>query len=141
MSRRHHGRPRHSGPTDPGTAVRSGSPDARAVNVESAPPAADLGASAVSAIEPIDPVVAPASPEASIQDQAQAKAPEAAQPQAQAPEAAVGAVCDACVVENYSTRMPLMARAITSCWISDVPSKIVWILASRCQRSTGYSRV
>ncbi len=25
--------------------------------------------------------------------------------------------------------------------ISDVPSKIVWLLASRCQRSTGYSRV
>ncbi len=26
-------------------------------------------------------------------------------------------------------------------WISEVPSKIVKILASRCQRSTGYSRV
>ncbi len=41
----------------------------------------------------------------------------------------------------YSMRRPEMARAITSCWISLVPSKIVWILASRCQRSTGYSRV
>ena len=41
----------------------------------------------------------------------------------------------------YSMRMPEIARAITSCWISLVPSKIVWILASRCQRSTGYSRV
>ena len=38
-------------------------------------------------------------------------------------------------------RMPEIARAITSCWISLVPSKIVWIFASRCQRSTGYSRV
>ena len=41
----------------------------------------------------------------------------------------------------YSIRRPDIARAMTSCWISDVPSKIVWILASRCQRSTGYSRV
>ena len=41
----------------------------------------------------------------------------------------------------YSMRRPEIARAITSCWISLVPSKIVWILASRCQRSTGYSRV
>ena len=41
----------------------------------------------------------------------------------------------------YSMRRPDIARAMTSCWISDVPSKIVWILASRCQRSTGYSRV
>jgi hypothetical protein len=43
--------------------------------------------------------------------------------------------------KNYSMRMPEMDRAITSCWISLVPSKMVWILASRCQRSTGYSRV
>ena len=41
----------------------------------------------------------------------------------------------------YSIRRPDMARAMTSCWISEVPSKIVWIFASRCQRSTGYSRV
>ena len=44
-------------------------------------------------------------------------------------------------IAHYSIRRPLIARAITSCWISLVPSKIVWILASRCQRSTGYSRV
>ncbi len=43
--------------------------------------------------------------------------------------------------DNYSTRIPLIALAITSCWISLVPSKMVWIFASRCQRSTGYSRV
>ena len=43
--------------------------------------------------------------------------------------------------ENYSILKPDMARAMTSCWISDVPSKIVWIFASRCQRSTGKSRV
>ncbi|NDE80889.1 MAG: hypothetical protein EB037_08225 [Actinobacteria bacterium] len=41
----------------------------------------------------------------------------------------------------YSTRRPEIARAITSCWISEVPSKMVWILASRCMRSTWYSRV
>ena len=29
--------------------------------------------------------------------------------------------------QNYSIRMPLIARAITSCWISLVPSKIVWL--------------
>ena len=40
----------------------------------------------------------------------------------------------------YSSRIPEIARAITSCWISDVPSKIVMIFASRCQRSTGASR-
>ena len=28
-------------------------------------------------------------------------------------------------VRNYSTRRPEMARAITNCWISLVPSKIV----------------
>jgi hypothetical protein len=27
---------------------------------------------------------------------------------------------------NYSMRRPEMACAMTSCWISDVPSKIVW---------------
>ncbi len=41
----------------------------------------------------------------------------------------------------YSTRIPEMARLMTSCWICSVPSKMSWILASRCQRSTGYSRV
>ena len=45
------------------------------------------------------------------------------------------------VLQSYSIRRPDIALAITSCWISLVPSKIVWILASRCQRSTGYSRV
>jgi hypothetical protein len=38
-------------------------------------------------------------------------------------------------------RIPEMARAITSCWISLVPSKIVWFTVSkftkRWQRSTG----
>ncbi len=42
---------------------------------------------------------------------------------------------------RYSMRRPLMARAMTSCWICSVPSKMSKILASRCQRSTGYSRV
>ena len=27
----------------------------------------------------------------------------------------------------YSTRRPEIARAMTSCWISEVPSKIVWL--------------
>ena len=27
----------------------------------------------------------------------------------------------------YSIRIPEIARAITSCWISEVPSKIVWL--------------
>jgi hypothetical protein len=30
------------------------------------------------------------------------------------------------------------ARPMSIRWISDVPSKIVKILASQCQRSTGY---
>lgn len=47
----------------------------------------------------------------------------------------------ACPQETHSIRKPEIAREITSCWISLVPSKIVWIFASRCQRSTGYSRV
>jgi hypothetical protein len=45
------------------------------------------------------------------------------------------------VCPGHSIRMPEIARLMTSCWISLVPSKIVWIFASRCQRSTGYSRV
>ena len=36
---------------------------------------------------------------------------------------------------------PEIARLITSRWISEVPSKIVQILASRCIRSTGNSRL
>ena len=36
--------------------------------------------------------------------------------------------------------MPEIALLITSRWISEVPSKIVQILASRCMRSTGNSR-
>ncbi len=31
----------------------------------------------------------------------------------------------------YSTRIPLIALAITSCWISPVPSKIVWLTRLR----------
>ena len=50
------------------------------------------------------------------------------------PEAAATAL-------RYSMRMPEMARLITNCWICSVPSKMSWILASRCHRSTGYSRV
>ncbi len=42
---------------------------------------------------------------------------------------------------GYSIRRPEMAREITSCWICSVPSKMSKILASRCMRSTGYSRV
>ncbi len=30
----------------------------------------------------------------------------------------------------YSMRRPEIARAITNCWISDVPSKIVWFTVS-----------
>jgi hypothetical protein len=44
-------------------------------------------------------------------------------------------------VGSYSIRSPEMFLAITRRWISEVPSKMVKILASRCQRSTGYSRV
>jgi hypothetical protein len=42
---------------------------------------------------------------------------------------------------RYSMRRPEMLRLMTSRWISEVPSKIVKIFESRCQRSTGYSRV
>src|SRR5687768_9191862 len=31
---------------------------------------------------------------------------------------------------SYSIRIPEIALAITNCWISDVPSKIVWIKAA-----------
>ena len=41
----------------------------------------------------------------------------------------------------YRTSSPVTALPMIMRWISDVPSKIVKILASRCQRSTGYSRV
>jgi phosphodiesterase/alkaline phosphatase D-like protein len=41
----------------------------------------------------------------------------------------------------HCNRSPLMERAMTSCWICSVPSKMSKILASRCIRSTGYSRV
>jgi hypothetical protein len=41
----------------------------------------------------------------------------------------------------YRTSSPVTVRPISIRWISDVPSKIVKIFASRCQRSTGYSRV
>ena len=36
--------------------------------------------------------------------------------------------------------MPEIALLMTNRWISEVPSKIVQILASRCMRSTGNSR-
>ncbi len=40
----------------------------------------------------------------------------------------------------YCSREPEIARAMTSCWISDVPSKMVYTFESRCQRSSGASR-
>ena len=39
------------------------------------------------------------------------------------------------------TSSPVTALPMIMRWISDVPSKIVKIFASRCQRSTGKSRV
>src|SRR5690606_17163014 len=42
---------------------------------------------------------------------------------------------------RYLTGRPVTVRPMTRRWISLVPSKIVKILASRCMRSTGYSRV
>ena len=42
---------------------------------------------------------------------------------------------------RYLIWTPEIARLITSRWISEVPSKIVQILASRCIRSTGNSRL
>jgi hypothetical protein len=44
-------------------------------------------------------------------------------------------------VQGYRTSRPVTARPMIMRWISEVPSKMVKILASRCQRSTGYSRV
>jgi hypothetical protein len=41
----------------------------------------------------------------------------------------------------YRTSSPVAALPMIMRWISEVPSKMVKILASRCQRSTGYSRV
>jgi hypothetical protein len=41
----------------------------------------------------------------------------------------------------YRTSSPVTALPMIMRWISDVPSKMVKIFASRCQRSTGYSRV
>ena len=41
----------------------------------------------------------------------------------------------------YRTASPVTALPMIMRWISDVPSKIVKIFASRCHRSTGYSRV
>jgi hypothetical protein len=38
--------------------------------------------------------------------------------------------------ENHSIRRPDIAREITSCWISLVPSKIVWITLSEFEFST-----
>jgi hypothetical protein len=37
----------------------------------------------------------------------------------------------------YRTSSPVTARPMITRWISEVPSKIVKIFASRCQRSTG----
>jgi hypothetical protein len=44
-------------------------------------------------------------------------------------------------VQSYRTSSPVMARPMMRRWISEVPSKMVNIFASRCQRSTGNSRV
>ncbi len=44
-------------------------------------------------------------------------------------------------VPYYRTSSPVTARPMISRWISEVPSKMVKIFASRCQRSTGNSRV
>ena len=41
----------------------------------------------------------------------------------------------------HRTGRPVIWRPMMSFWISLAPSKIVKIVASRCQRSTGYSRV
>jgi hypothetical protein len=43
--------------------------------------------------------------------------------------------------QRYLTSSPVTVLPMIIRWISDVPSKIVKIFASRCQRSTGYSRV
>jgi hypothetical protein len=43
--------------------------------------------------------------------------------------------------QRYRTSSPVTVRPISIRWISLVPSKMVKIFASRCQRSTGYSRV
>ena len=43
--------------------------------------------------------------------------------------------------QRYRTSSPVTARPMIIRWISDVPSKMVKIFASRCQRSTGKSRV
>ena len=45
------------------------------------------------------------------------------------------------VVVDYRTSSPVMALPMIMRWISEVPSKMVKIFASRCQRSTGKSRV
>jgi len=42
--------------------------------------------------------------------------------------------------DRYLMCTPEMAREMISRWISLVPSKMVKIFESRCQRSTGYSR-
>ena len=39
--------------------------------------------------------------------------------------------------QRYLTSNPVTARPMIIRWISDVPSKMVKIFASRCQRSTG----
>ena len=44
-------------------------------------------------------------------------------------------------VQSYRTSSPVMARPMMRRWISEVPSKMVKIFASRCHRSTGNSRV
>ena len=42
---------------------------------------------------------------------------------------------------NYSIRRPDIARAMTSCWISEVPSKIVWIKLSAFSGAVPYRTV
>ena len=41
----------------------------------------------------------------------------------------------------YSIRRPEMARAMTNCWISLVPSKIVWFKLSEFSRSVSWCSV
>ena len=52
-----------------------------------------------------------------------------------------GAVPGALLGRAHRIGRPVICRPMMSFWISLAPSKIVKIVASRCQRSTGYSRV
>src|SRR3954447_13888675 len=58
-------------------------------------------------------------------------------------ELGLGATARVCrrVGRTHWIRIPEIALEMTRRWISEVPSKIVKIFASRCIRSTGNSRV